>query len=1016
MIKINNLFKNSIYSCVAVFSLSLMCSPVVGAQDFGRNEINAVEHLVQSSLQKHMEIGKVKVNSMVSDGNTIVVDLNENFGQAPFTHESVAMLKNDIKQQLGSEYANSDVKITIQGNDIELYFADFDESYSRKHGSFITPQDPNRHYGKGLDKNVIALWQSHGWYFEPTLNRWEWQRGRLMQTVEDMYTQSYVVPFLIPMLENAGAYVWDARERDTHSVAVVVDNDGAHAQNGYTDANGKKKWNTGAENGFAYLEKEYKDFENPFVTGTFRQVESVKDNKKLSTAHWDVDMPEAGEFALYISYKSLPNSVNDARYTVNDLSGAHEYDVDQTMGGGVWVYLATVQLKKGLNKDVVVLSNLSKDDKRMVTADAVKVGGGIGNIVRKVAPYTEENLAIAKENGDEKYLAKPGVNYKYVPCGNRPWFTIGSRYYLQWAGFPHEVYSTSQGINDYVDDYRSRGEWVNYLAGGSDVLPNRAGLKIPVDLSLAFHTDAGTTNDDGIIGTLGIYCTMKNGKSFGTYENGTSRQLSRLYTDLVMKEICNDIRAKYEPNWTRRGLRDASYYEARVPEVPAMLLELLSHQNFADMKYGLDPAFRFDVSRAIYKGMLKFIAQRDHRDYVVQPLPVNSFAIRPLQDKGEFLLSWKPTADTQSDSADPTKYIVLERKGEGAGFVEIATTKGTEYLVEIKDNEIHSYKIIALNEGGRSFPSEVLSCGVAPGSKGTVMVVNGFTRVSAPDWFDAGTIAGFADEKDHGVPYMQQINYVGPQFEFNRSLDWRDDDAGGFGASRSSYEKQVVAGNTFDYPAIHGKAIMKAGYSFVSSSVKAVEDKEIYLKGFKVVDFIMGKQKEVPNGSGYYPSRFKIFSNGLIDAIRDFTAQGGSLLMTGAYVGSDVWDKKNVNYMETNLAENVLGYKWLTDQASQSGEVTTVPSQFQELTDGLNFTFVNKLNDRFYAVESPDAITPSDDMGATIMRYSENNIPAGIASDRGSYRTVVLGFPFETIKDEDARESLMSDVLKFLNK
>ena len=235
------MFKNSIYGCVAVFSLSLLCSPVVGAQDFGRNEISAVEQLVQSSLQKHMEIGKVKVNSMVADGNTIVVDLNENFGQAPFTHESVAMLKNDIKQQLGSEYANSDVKITIQGNDIELYFADFDESYSRKHGSFITPQDPNRHYGKGLDKNVIALWQSHGWYFEPTLNRWEWQRGRLMQTVEDMYTQSYVVPFLIPMLENAGAYVWDARERDTHSVAVVVDNDGAHAQNGYTDANGKKK-------------------------------------------------------------------------------------------------------------------------------------------------------------------------------------------------------------------------------------------------------------------------------------------------------------------------------------------------------------------------------------------------------------------------------------------------------------------------------------------------------------------------------------------------------------------------------------------------------------------------------------------------------------------------------------------------------------------------------------------------------------------------------------------------------
>ena len=89
---------------------------------------------------------------------------------------------------------------------------------------------------------------------------------------------------------------------------------------------------------------------------------------------------------------------------------------------------------------------------------------------------------------------------------------------------------------------------------------------------------------------------------------------------------------------------------------------------------------------------------------------------------------------------------------------------------------------------------------------------------------------------------MQQINYVGPQFEFTRALDWRDDDAGGFGASRSSYEKQVVAGNTFDYPAIHGEAIMKAGYSFVSSSVKAIEDGEMHLRGMVALDLILGKQ------------------------------------------------------------------------------------------------------------------------------------------------------------------------------
>ena len=123
-------------------------------------------------------------------------------------------------------------------------------------------------------------------------------------------------------------------------------------------------------------------------------------------------MPEAGTFAIYISYKSLANSAKDALYTVNSLAGAQQFKVDQTMAGGVWVYLGTFQLKKGENKDVVVLSNLSKDKGAVVTADAIKIGGGKGNIARRVALPTAENIAIAKENGDEKYLGKPNVDYK----------------------------------------------------------------------------------------------------------------------------------------------------------------------------------------------------------------------------------------------------------------------------------------------------------------------------------------------------------------------------------------------------------------------------------------------------------------------------------------------------------------------------------------------------------------------------------------------------------------------------
>ncbi len=971
-----------------------------------------IQQIISSNLPENMGIGKLKARSIALTADSIKVDLSENFGDVPFTQESVKKLEDDIKASLGEQYSQHTVSLTIAGNDIENYFSSFDSSYTRKHKSFVTPLDDNRDYSKGLSGNIVAVWPSHGWYFEPYLNRWEWQRARMFHTVEDMYTHSYMIPFIMPMLENAGAYVWDARERDTHNFGAVVDNDGGHAQRGYHEHNGKKKWKKGEGNGFAYERSEYKNFENPFEEGSYRMVDAESDNSKLSTATWDVEMPQAGTYAIYVSYKSLHNSAHDAVYTINSLAGSQQFKVDQAMGGGVWVYLGSFQLEKGLNKNVVSLSNHSSDKNAVITADAIKVGGGKGNIVRRVALPTPENRAIAEKNGDTKYLGKEGIDYQWVGSGDHPWFHLGSRYFLQWSGFPHKVYSTSDGINDYVDDYRSRGEWVNWLAGGSDVLPGKPGLKIPVDVSFCLHTDAGTTPNDDIIGTLLIYCTTKNGKQFGKYENGTPRELSRQFANIVSTEVVNDIRAKYEPKWTRRGMWDKSYYEARVPEVPALLMELLSHQNFADMKYGLDPQFRFDVSRAIYKGIIKFIAQRDHRDYVIQPLPVSAFAINQLSDN-LYMLNWEPTPDPLCSNADAKRYIVLEQVGSDGGFKEIEIVDQPFYSVHIDDNEIHSFKIIALNDGGRSFPSETLSVGVAKHSKGTVMVVNDFTRVSAPDWFEDKKLAGFYDNKDHGVPYMEQINYLGSQFEFRRHLEWRDDDAPGFGACRSNYETQNIAGNTFNYPTVHGAALMEAGYSFVSSSVKAIESGTMELERYKALDIIMGKQKETKTGRGAKPSRFKALTPSLMNVITSYTRGGGNVLMTGAYVASDIWDKDNPSQNEINFAKNVMGYTWVDGRATLLGEAYSVPTTLK-MSDGMgNLTFYNQLNSDFYAVESPDAIKASDDRGATILRYKENNIPAGIASSRYGYKTVVVGFPFETIKNADERNEFMHRVMNF---
>ncbi len=926
-----------------------------------------------------VEVKRVTVNNT---RHTINVKLNEAGAYIPFTPQRLDSLKNDIAHALGNEGYRVTVSAENDNLDNLVLFAPKTNTAPSETHPFIIRSDAAG-APEGLDGANIAIWQSHGWYFEPDLNRWEWQRARIFQTVEDLYTQSYVMPFLMPMLENAGAYVMSPRERDTNRTEIIIDNDGALSQGSYAETGG---WGEGGT-GFAYRNAVLTKNDRPFTAGTVRKAPHSASDSDNATASWSAEIPENGTYAVYISYATLPNSTTDARYRINAADGTHEFIVNQRMGGGTWIYLGHFPLQAG-HQTVVELGNAGADRRRVVTADAVKIGGGMGNVARIVEVPCDS------------------IDYHYTLSGY-PRFVEGARYFLQWAGAPDSVYTPTENKDDYVDDYRCRGLWVNWLAGGSSMLPDRKGLNIPVDLSFAFHSDAGTTMNDSIIGTLGIYCTAGD-----TLGNGSSRLASRDLTDLVMSSIVNDVRATFEPEWTRRGMWDKSYFEARVPAVPAMLLELLSHQNFADMSYGLDPIFRFTVSRAVYKGMLRFLANRDGREYTVQPLPARAFAIAKTGDDN-YRLSWAERTDSLEPTAKPSYYIIEERIGDGA-FRRLNTTENTYYDVTVSDSDIHSYRIIAANAGGVSFPSEVLALCNKPGTP--VTIVNGFTRISAPDRFDSGEIAGFYDIRDHGVPYLADISFIGSQFEFRRNIPWMDDDAAGFGASRSDYEDKVIAGNTFDYPAIHGAAIAAAGHGFISTSLEAfvnASDKPA------IVDLILGKQKEIRQGRAVYGTRFKAFPTALQNRMSALAADGTSFFVSGAYVATDIWDNPNsseqVAEADKTFARNVLGFNWRVGQASVEGEAYQVDSRFKDFATGFgNYQFSNKLNSDMYAVESPDSFYPSDSAtGATIMRYSENNLVAGTAMKNSTHRAVVLGFPFETIMNSEAREHLMKQVLDF---
>lgn len=182
------------------------------------------------------------------------------------------------------------------------------------------------------------------------------------------------------MLENAGAVVVSPRERDWQKNEIIVDND--NDKTFYAETNDKRKWENFSGTGFASHEGTYGDGENPFQAGTARQIESIKRQSRISYASYQPYFPEDGFYAVYVSYKTVKRSVERAEYIVYHKGQETHFHVNQKMGGGTWVYLGTFEFDRGCNiYNRVLVTNHSKK-RGIVTADAVRFGGGMGNIAR----------------------------------------------------------------------------------------------------------------------------------------------------------------------------------------------------------------------------------------------------------------------------------------------------------------------------------------------------------------------------------------------------------------------------------------------------------------------------------------------------------------------------------------------------------------------------------------------------------------------------------------------------------
>ena len=560
--------------------------------------------------------------------------------------------------------------------------------------------------------------------------------------------------------------------------------------------------------------------------------------------------------------------------------------------------------------------------------------------------YTHEYVRHIKkmlENAGATVLSpRAGIEQQEIGLSGMPQWTEGARYWLESQGADSTLWQLYDE-NEYKDDMKCRGMWVN-------------AQQTPIDLCIAFHTDGlDSENDSTIVGTLAIY-TAKDDDGHTVLRDGRDREkTNRNLADWIQTQVTEDIKHT-APEWTRRQLKEANYCETRMPVVPSIILELLSHKNMADMKYGLDPQFRFVAARAVYKGILRYL---NGPDAIVQPLPVRELGIDV-----NGLLRWIPQTDSIEPSAKPTYYMVYTQANDGEWDVQ-QVEKATQIQLTLTPGVKYNYYVVAGNDGGLSYPSPMISAYLSdqmPNNQ-TVLIVDAFDDVYGPEWFSDSTYAGIVPGS-YACEDGFSCAYIGQQMDYKRSHPWINDDNCGWGMCYRDHAGLFTIGNTHDYAARHGRVLRKLKISYVSCTAGMLSAFSPLSSSFSLIDVICGRNR-VPLKADHY------------SLIADYINAGSKLLLSTDHFSTinPVWAKQYAHA------------SYYAAKATHSGRITSPRHRLYQL--------VMEPNGEQLFTCHPEGLKPEN--GAIKMAtYEDMRCTAAVGLEHTS---LVYGFPLEAVQD-----------------
>jgi N-acetylmuramoyl-L-alanine amidase len=530
----------------------------------------------------------------------------------------------------------------------------------------------------GLEGKIVYLNAGHGNQAANTgSGAWSWQRPRLLGMIEDLGNQDQAT-FLADYLFRAGATVVPMRPIGNQPNEVVLDNVDVGVT--FTGA-----WSNSTSS--IYFGKAG---ETPYRYASTSATETA-------VAKYKPTITVAGFYPVYAWTRAGTDRAADQLYRINHSGGSTDVTVNHRMVGNGMVYLGTYYFETGTAGSVEI-SNRSSEAGRVVIADMIRFGNGMGD--------TDRGAGVSGRSREDEL----------------------SLYWIKWQvdnsqGVPLSSYRSSASNNDGDANVGASPRYAAYM--------NQQGAGSPSDrLLISYHSNAG-----GGRGATVLHNTASGG--------ATPNQL--LLAQTLGAEINADMVAQngqFEHAWFNRGSNityQASFNYGELNnswingEFDATIIEAAFHDNQLDAELLRDPKVRDAIARSSYQGIVKFFRAIDGNSTPLTMLPGKVTQVRAeATANGSVQISWTPPAANSFNGDAPTGYRIYGSTN-GYGFdggTYVAGGATSSFTMTGLDPAAGPYyfKVVAVNAGGESDGSEVVAAAPQVSAK-KVLIVNGFDRL-----------------------------------------------------------------------------------------------------------------------------------------------------------------------------------------------------------------------------------------------------------------------------------------------